>query len=140
MFPKSCKYTIMEVTCIFLIIPKESYHICTSVGNCRVTDIRRTMQNEMVVNIFRRTIPLMTVQGSTDRKTTKNPEKKKAELVKNLIQAAFRVIFSSTLCKTEEDVTRYFLSIIRCLRIQNLNIQSKVWASYKTSLDLNQLI
>lgn len=87
----------MEITCTFLIIPTESYQVCTAVGNCRVTAIRRTMQNEMVVNIFRRMIPLMTVQGSTDKKTTKNPEKKKAELVKNLIQAAFRVSFSSTL-------------------------------------------
>lgn len=51
----------MEITCTFLIIPTESYQVCTAVGNCRVTAIRRTMQNEMVVNIFRRMIPLMTV-------------------------------------------------------------------------------
>lgn len=113
----------MEITCTFVIIPIESYHVCTAVGNCRVTDIRRTMQNEMVVNIFRRMIPLMTVQGYTDKKTTRNPEKKKAELVKNLIEAAFRVSFSSTLWK-REDVRCYFL--FKCQVSQNIKSEHTV--------------
>lgn len=45
-------------TCILFIAPRESYQVCTAQGNCRVTAMRRTMQNEMVVNIFRRMIPL----------------------------------------------------------------------------------
>lgn len=115
----------MEITCTFVIIPIESYHVCTAVGNCRVTDIRRTMQKEMVVNIFRRMIPLMTVQGYTDKKTTRNPEKKKAELVKNLIQAAFRVSFSSTLWKTE-DVRCYFL--FKCQVSSNIKSEHTVYS------------
>lgn len=46
------------ITCILFIAPRESYHVCTAQGNWRVTAIRKTMQNEMVVNIFRRMIPL----------------------------------------------------------------------------------
>ena len=45
-------------TCILFIAPRESYQVCTAQGNCRVTAMRKTMQNEMVVNIFRRMIPL----------------------------------------------------------------------------------
>jgi len=71
-------------TCILFIAPIESYQVCTDPGNCLVTVILRTMQNEMVVNIFRRIIPLVTAYGTTAKNTTKNPEKKKAELLKYL--------------------------------------------------------
>lgn len=66
------------------IAPIESYQACTEPGNCLVTVIRRTMQKEMVVNIFRRIIPLIKAYGSTAKNTTKKLEKKKAELLKYL--------------------------------------------------------
>lgn len=74
----------MHYTCILFIAPRESYHVCTAHGNCLVTVIRRTMLNEMVVNIFLRIIPWIRAYGSTVKKTTKNPEKKNTELLKYL--------------------------------------------------------